>query len=101
MLILFHTCRSSLIGRPDLALQHHMIAGIKSSPVKLFSPSDLALLFDEEAKAIPVVKAKLEAEQAAKEAGIPTTSIMVNSFAESGLDAPYVYPPSANCTGCH
>lgn len=78
----------SLVGWPDLALQYHMIAAIKSSPVKLFSPSDLGLLFEEEAKEIPVVKGKLGVEQAAKEAGVPTTSIMPNSFAESGLDAP-------------
>lgn len=40
---------------------------------------------DEQGLRVPVNKAKSEVEKAAKDAGIPTASVLVGSFAESML----------------
>lgn len=76
-----------------------MIAAIKQSKVKLFVPSDLGFIYPEEARAIPVLRAKMEVEDAARAAGIPVCLIKPNSTAESGLSVPYVlHRDPLNCT---
>ncbi|KAF3056305.1 hypothetical protein GL218_06512 [Daldinia childiae] len=76
----------SLAGREAVLKQHAFIKAIPSTNVKLFVPSDLAFRnYAESALRVPVLKAKFEVEEAAKEAKIPITLVYVGSFAESAL----------------
>ncbi|KAI0849110.1 NmrA-like family protein [Daldinia vernicosa] len=76
----------SLAGREAVSKQHAFIKAIPSTNVKLFVPSDLGFRnYSESALRVPVLKAKFEVEEAAKEAKIPTTLVYVGSFAESTL----------------
>ncbi|KAI1646830.1 NmrA-like family protein [Daldinia loculata] len=76
----------SLAGREATSTQHAFVKAIPSTNVKLFVPSDLVFRNDaESALRVPVLKAKFEVEEAAKEAKIPITLVYVGSFAESAL----------------
>lgn len=60
---------------------------IPQTNVQLFVPSDLALRWDERGLRVPVNQLKLEVEEAAKKAGIPTTIVLPGYFAESLLSS--------------
>ncbi|KAI8960081.1 NmrA-like family protein [Daldinia sp. FL1419] len=76
----------SLAGREAVQKQHAFIKAIPKTNVKLFVPSELGFrTYTEAALQVPVLKAKFEIEEAAKEADIPTTLVYVGSFAESTL----------------
>ncbi|KAI1391576.1 NmrA-like family protein [Hypoxylon trugodes] len=87
---------ASLVGHDGVQKQHAFVKAIPKTNVKLFVPSDLGLrVSDEYDLRVPVSKAKYEVEKAAKDAGIPTTVVLVGSLAEStfsigimGIDYP-------------
>lgn len=81
---------SSLVGQEGVPLQHHLVAAIAKTKVKLFVPSDLGFRCDEEGRRIPVMGAKSAIEDAAREAGIPMTVIWPGVLAESSLSSPSV-----------
>lgn len=77
---------SSLVGHEGIARQHGFIKAIPRTNVKLFVPSDLGFpIQDEQGLRVPVNKTKHEIETAAKDAGIPTATVLVGCFAESSL----------------
>ncbi|KAJ9149312.1 NmrA-like family protein (Rossmann-fold NAD(P)(+)-binding protein) [Pleurostoma richardsiae] len=76
----------SLVGQTGVTKQHAFVKAIPRTDIKLFSPSDLAARYDEQGLLIPVNKAKMDVEMAAKEAGIPTTIILPGNFAEFALN---------------
>ncbi|KAL0932186.1 NmrA-like family protein (Rossmann-fold NAD(P)(+)-binding protein) [Colletotrichum truncatum] len=76
----------SLVGHEGVQRQHGFVKAIPKTNVKLFSPSDLAARYDEQGMRIGVNKAKDEVERAAKEAGIPTTVVLIGNFAEFALN---------------
>lgn len=76
---------SSLVGHDGVTIQHHFITVIPKTNVQLFSPSDLASRYDSLGLRIPLNKAKREVEEAAHQAGIPTTIVLTGNFAEFAL----------------
>lgn len=84
--MLLTNVQSSLVGHEGVERQHAFVKAIPSTNVKLFVPSDLGPpVHDEQGLRVPVNKAKHEVETAAKDAGIPTATMLVGSFAESAF----------------
>ncbi|XXH00796.1 CDP-diacylglycerol--glycerol-3-phosphate 3-phosphatidyltransferase [Hypoxylon texense] len=76
----------SLVGHEGVRRQHGFVKAIPSTNVKLFVPSDLGIrALDEQGLRVPVNKTKDEVERAAKDAGIPTTVVVLGCFAESAF----------------
>ncbi|KAI3058766.1 hypothetical protein CBS147353_10659 [Aspergillus niger] len=78
----------SLVGHGGVTLQHALVKAIPRTKVKLFVPSDLAARYDEQGLRVPVNRAKLEVENAARAAGIPVTVVLPGNFAEFALNTP-------------
>ncbi|KAI0157914.1 NmrA-like family protein [Hypoxylon sp. FL1284] len=75
-----------LVGHEGVQRQHGFVKAIPKTNVKLFVPSDLGLTpLDEQGRRVPVNKTKAELEKAAKDAGIPTTTVVLSCFAESAF----------------
>lgn len=78
--------QSSLVGHEGVQRQHGFVKAIPSTNVKLFVPSDLGIrALDEQGLRVPVNKTKDGVEKAAKDAGIPTTVVVLGCFAESAF----------------
>ncbi|KAH8653828.1 NmrA-like family-domain-containing protein [Xylariales sp. PMI_506] len=75
----------SLVGHEGIQRQHAFVKAIPQTKVKLFVPSDLGYLVDEQGSRIPVNKHKTEVLDAARAAGIATTVVMPGGFVESTL----------------
>ncbi|KAG9250820.1 uncharacterized protein F5Z01DRAFT_677491 [Emericellopsis atlantica] len=78
----------SLVGPPGVEKQQALVKAIPQTNVQLFSPSDLAARYDGQGLSIPVNKAKLEVENAARSACIPITIVLPGNFAEFALSTP-------------
>ncbi|EGU86963.1 hypothetical protein FOXB_02519 [Fusarium oxysporum f. sp. conglutinans Fo5176] len=59
--------------------------GYPRTQVQLFVPSDLGLRYGEEGMLIPLLKKKEDVQEAARQAGIPLTVILIANFAEYTL----------------
>lgn len=79
-----------MVGHGGVTLQHALVKAIPKTKVQLFVPSDLAARYDEQGLRVPVNRAKLEVENAAREAGIPVTVVLPGNFVEFALNTPYV-----------
>ena len=73
------------MGQAGIEKQAAFIKAIPNTNVKLFSPSDLGYKIEGHRAQMPALAAKATIEQAARDAGIPTTVIRPGNFAESTL----------------
>ncbi|CAJ2502978.1 Uu.00g103720.m01.CDS01 [Anthostomella pinea] len=78
----------SLVGHEGVTRQHVFVKAIPRTEVNLFVPSDLGFRVDEQGLRVPVNKTKHDVEEAAREAGISTTVVLVGCFAGSSLAFP-------------
>lgn len=62
-----------------------LVQAIPQTKVKLFVPSVLGLKYGEDGMAIPILKKKEEVQEAAKQAKIPLTVVLLANFAEFTL----------------
>ncbi|PQK12185.1 hypothetical protein BB8028_0003g08030 [Beauveria bassiana] len=75
----------SLVGDEGIDRELGLVRAIPRTGVKLFVPSDLGLQYDQEALAIPVLQKKANVLEAARQANIPFTVILIANFAEFTL----------------
>ncbi|KAI1850498.1 hypothetical protein JX265_013390 [Neoarthrinium moseri] len=75
----------SLVGHEGIQPQYNLIDAITHTNVKLFIPSDLAYRSEEPDLRVRVREAKDKIEQAARDAGIPTTVILPGNLVESSV----------------
>ncbi|KAH6957483.1 hypothetical protein DER45DRAFT_632392 [Fusarium avenaceum] len=75
----------SLVGHQNVNHQFALISALPHTDVRLFVPSDLAHKMTQEQMLIPNLRVKLEVEQAARDAGLPTTVVRPGNLVESTL----------------
>ncbi|KAH8766136.1 hypothetical protein F5883DRAFT_461018 [Diaporthe sp. PMI_573] len=75
----------SLVGDKGVDAEQGFVRAIPRTKVKLFVPSDLGLRYGEEGMLIPLLKKKEDIQEAARQAGIPLTVILIANFAEFTL----------------
>ncbi|EJP70163.1 nmrA-like family protein [Beauveria bassiana ARSEF 2860] len=75
----------SLVGDEGIDRELGLVRAIPRTGVKLFVPSDLGLQYDQEALAIPILQKKANVLEAARQANIPFTVILIANFAEFTL----------------
>ena len=77
----------SLVGDEGVSREHGFVKAIPRTNVKLFVPSDLGLRYGEQALKIPIIKKKVEVQEAVRQAGIPMTVVLISNFAEFTLSS--------------
>lgn len=75
----------SLVGDEGVSREFGFVQAIPRTNVKLFVPSDLGLRYGEDGMAIPLLKKKKQVQEAAQQAGIPLTVVLIANFAEFTL----------------
>ncbi|XEV07472.1 hypothetical protein FSHL1_012759 [Fusarium sambucinum] len=75
----------SLVGDSGVDAEQGFVRAIPRTQVKLFVPSDLGLRYGEEGMLIPLLRKKEDVQEAARQAGIPLTVILIANFAEFTL----------------
>ncbi|KAL1795570.1 hypothetical protein ACET3X_005794 [Alternaria dauci] len=71
----------SLVGDEGVSREFGFIQAIPGIDAKLFVPSDLGLRYGKDGMAIPLIKKKEQVQEAARQAGIPLTVILIANFA--------------------
>ncbi|CAN9433649.1 unnamed protein product [Alternaria alternata] len=79
------TTVSSLVGDEGVSREFGFVQAIPRTNVKLFVPSDLGLRYGEDGMAIPLLQKKKQVQEAAQQAGIPLTVVLIANFAEFTL----------------
>ncbi|KNE54052.1 hypothetical protein AMAG_00055 [Allomyces macrogynus ATCC 38327] len=81
----------STVGAPGIADQIAWIPAIKAAGVKLFAPSDFALLYTPtERKAFGLIEAKHQVEEALRAAEVPFTVVLTGGFVEYSIHSPFI-----------
>ncbi|RKK65760.1 hypothetical protein BFJ69_g16005 [Fusarium oxysporum] len=75
----------SLVGDRGVDAEQGFVRAIPRTQVQLFIPSDLGLRYGEEGMLIPLLKKKKDVQEAARQAGIPLTVILIANLAEYTL----------------
>lgn len=82
-----HICRS-LVGHEGITRQLALVEALPHTNVKLFVPSNMSHEIDEDGMRLPVNKAKVDVEKAAKEAGVSLATVLPGYLVESSLATP-------------
>lgn len=87
--MLIHFYRS-LVGHEGISRQLALVAALPHTDVKLFVPSNMSHQIDEDGMRLAVNKAKVEVENAARDAKIAMATVLPGYLVESSLATPYV-----------
>ncbi|KAI9168160.1 hypothetical protein H9P43_007532 [Blastocladiella emersonii ATCC 22665] len=81
----------STVGAPGIAAQIDLIPAIKAAGVKLFVPSDLAVLYTpHERRAFGLLEEKGRVDEALRAAGVPFAVVLTGGFTEYCLATPFI-----------